>query len=290
MEMINKPGQFFRWVIQIILFWIKIIRIIILRFIREGFTYRVSALTYATLLGIVPVFGVLFSFLSVFHRFHHLGIKIQHYVFENFIPATGTTLETYFSNFTRQAVKLPPVGLVVLIIVSIMLMLTIERTFNDIWKVGVRRRGLVSFVFYWAVITIGPVCLGLSFVLSSYVFSLSFIANNTALLGMEKFLLDVSPFLLTAAGLTLLNFIVPSCKLKFRFALLGGVVSAVLFELAKHVFASYAYHITTYTLIYGAIAVIPLFLVWIYTSWFIVLLGVMLAHTAATMEGEITLK
>jgi membrane protein len=272
----------FQSLVSIGWYWVEIIRIIITRFIKEGFTYRVSALTYATLLAIVPVFGVLFSVLSVFQVFHNLGGRIQAYIFENFIPATGHALEGYFSNFIGQATKLPPVGIMILIIVSIMLMLTIERTFNDIWTVTVRRRGLIASLFYWAIITMGPICLGVSFALSSYLFSSSLLAGNLTLLGLHKFLLHSAPFLLTAVALTLLNLIVPNCQVKFRFALLGGLFSAVLIELAKQVFAHYAYQITTYTLIYGAIAVIPLFLVWIYTAWFIVLIGVMLAHTVAT--------
>ena len=100
-------------------------------------------------------------------------------MFENFVPATGQTLERYFSNFTTQATKLPPVGIVVLVVVSVMLMLTIERTLNDVWYVKVRRRGVFAFLLYWAIITMGPVFIGLSFAMSSYIVSLSFFASNT---------------------------------------------------------------------------------------------------------------
>jgi len=271
---------------DILFHWVKIIRIIVVRFIREGFTYRVSALTYTTLLAMVPVFGVLFSFLSLFRVFHNEGARIQHYMFENFVPATGQTLEQYFSNFTTQATKLPPVGIVVLVVVSVMLMFTIERTLNDVWYVKVRRRGVFAFLLYWAIITMGPVFIGLSFAMSSYIVSLSFFASNTTLLGIHNKMLEISPFLFTAVGLTILNLIVPNCRVKFRFAFLGGVVSAIFFELAKQAFANYAYHISNYELIYGAIAIIPLFLVWIYTSWFIILAGTMLAHAAATTEKK----
>lgn len=269
---------------NILIYWFKVIQVIFVRFIREGFTYRVSALTYTTLLAIVPIFAVLFSFLSLFHVFHNLGDRIQHYIFTNFVPATGKTLETYFSSFTTQAIKLPPVGIIALIVISIMLMLTIDRTLNDVWYVKVRRRGVVKFLLYWAIITIGPICIGLSFVVSSYIFSFSFLSRSIDVLGLKKILLDISPFLLTAVGLTVLNMIVPNCRVKFRYAFLGGVLSAIFFELAKHGFAEYAYYMSSYRLIYGAIAIIPLFLVWIYISWFIILAGAILAHAAATTE------
>lgn len=269
---------------NLFLYWFKVIQIIFIRFIREGFAYRVSALTYTTLLAIVPIFAVLFSFLSLFHVFHNLGDRIQHYIFANFVPATGRTLETYFAGFTNQATKLPPVGIIALIVISIMLMLTIDRTLNDVWHVQVRRRGVVKFLLYWAIITIGPVCIGLSFVVSSYIFSFSFLSRGIDMLGLKKVLLDISPFLLTAVGLTVINMTVPNCRVKFRYAFLGGVLSAIFFELAKHGFAEYAYYMSSYRLIYGAIAIIPLFLLWIYISWFIILAGAILAHTAATTE------
>lgn len=270
--------------IDILWHWLKIMRIIVVRFFSQGFAYRVSALTYTTLLGIVPVFAVLFFFLSLFRVFNDLGLKVQHYIFSNFVPATGEMIEKYFANFTSQAAKLPPVGIIALIAISIMLMFTIEQTFNDVWYVKVRRKGVRKFLLYWAIITIGPLSIGLSFFVSSYVFSSAVFSHNSALLGLQRSFLSISPFLLTAIGLTIMNVVVPNCKVKFRYGLLGGVLSAVFFELAKFGFAHYAYYMSSYRLIYGAIAIIPLFLLWIYISWFIILAGAILAHAAATTE------
>lgn len=264
--------------------WLKIIRVIILRFIREGFTYRTSALTYNTLLALVPLLAVIFSFISLFHAARAVGEKVQHYIFANFVPATGQVVDHYLTSFISQAAKLPPLGIIMLVVVAIMLMLTIERTFNDIWYVKVRRKGVIAFLRYWAIITLAPIFIGLSFAISSYIFSLSFVARTTASLGIQTSLLDISPFLLTTVALTILNIIVPNCKVKIRYGLLGGVVSAIFFELAKHGFATYTLYMSSYRLIYGAIAAIPIFLLWVYISWFIILCGALLAHAAATTE------
>ena len=267
---------------DVFLHWLKVFRVIVVRFIKDGFTYRASALTYTTLLALVPLMAVLFSVLSAFPVFKNVGDQIQGYAFEHFVPATGKVVEGYLTTFAAQASKLSGIGIALLIITAVMLLLTIERSFNEVWRVKVGRKGVVAFLTYWAIITLGPIFIGLSFIISSYVFSLRILSE----VSQHALVLNLLPFILIVIGFTVLNVIVPNCRVKFRYALLGGFISAIFFEIARRLFALYALHFQSYHLIYGALAAIPLFLIWVYVCWLIILLGALISHTVATEQKD----
>lgn len=252
--------------------WLRFCRALILRFIEDRGTSSAAALTYTTLFAVVPMMTVTFAMLSAIPAFQGVGEDIQGFIFRNFVPSTGETVQEYLREFTTQARQLTWFGVGLLAVTAILMLVTIEKTFNVIWRVRQPRRGVSSFLLYWAILSLGPLLLGAGFAVSTYITSLSMISGPNALLG-AKTILGFMPLLSSVAAFTLLYAAVPNTRVPLRHALLGGLFAAVLFEIAKAMFGLYVRLFPGYQLIYGAFATVPLFLLWIYLSWLIVLLG-----------------
>ncbi|MGQ7958888.1 YihY family inner membrane protein [Pseudomonas sp. SP16.1] len=254
-------------------FWLSLSR----RFIQDRGVSSAAALTYTTLFAVVPMMTVTFAMLSAIPAFQGVGDGIQGFIFRNFVPSTGETVQQYLREFTAQARQLTWFGVGLLAVTAFLMLVTIEKTFNLIWRVRQPRRGMSSFLLYWAILSLGPLLLGAGFAVSTYVASLSLISGPDALLG-AKTLLGFMPLASSVAAFTLLYAAVPNTRVPLRHALLGGLFSAVLFEVAKALFGVYVSLFPGYQLIYGAFATVPLFLLWIYLSWLIVLLGAELVY------------
>jgi membrane protein len=247
-------------------------RFLVQRFLADRGAHSAAALTYTTLFAVVPMMTVTFAMLSAIPAFQGVGEQIQSYIFSNFIPSTGAMIQEYLVAFTNQARQLTWFGVGFLMATALMMLLTIEKAFNDIWRVRQPRRGMSSFLLYWAILSLGPLLLGAGFAMSTYVTSLSLISGPDALLGVRT-LLKGMPLLLSIAAFTLIYAAVPNTRVPLRHAAVGGLFTAVLFELAKQIFGVYVGYFPSYQLIYGAFAAVPLFLLWVYLSWMIVLFG-----------------
>ncbi|EZH82675.1 membrane protein [Ectopseudomonas composti] len=254
-------------------FWFSLYQ----RFVENRGAGNAAALTYTTLFAVVPMMTVTFAMLSAIPAFQGVGENIQAFIFNNFVPSTGETVQEYLRVFTTQARQLTWFGVGLLAVTAFLMLVTIEKTFNVIWRVRQPRRGMSSFLLYWAILSLGPLLLGAGFAVSTYIASLSLISGPDAVVG-AKTLLAFTPLLSSIAAFTLLYAAVPNTRVPLRHALLGGLFSAVLFEVAKALFGLYVRLFPGYHLIYGAFATVPLFLVWIYLSWLIVLLGAELVY------------
>lgn len=252
--------------------WIEFWRFLIQRFLADRGANNAAALTYTTLFAVVPMMTVTFSMLSTVPAFQGMGEEIQTFIFRNFVPSAGEVVQEYLRDFTTQARKLTWVGVIFLAVTAFLMLITIEKTFNTIWRVRQPRRGVSSFLLYWAILSLGPLLLGVGFAISTYVTSLSLISGPNALINAE-FILRLMPLLFSIAAFTLLYATVPNARVPFKHALLGGLFTAILFEVAKNLFGLYVRIFPSYQLIYGAFATVPLFLLWIYVSWLIVLVG-----------------
>ena len=240
------------------------------RFLDDGCLYRASALTYTSLLALVPLMLVMLFVLKVFPVFSSWGQTIQDFIFANFIPATGEVTNTYLVGFGEQAGQLSAIGLVILLVTAVLMLFNIEQAFNIIWRVEKRPYGLSSFLLYWALLTLAPLFMGVSLAISSYFFSISFIAGAVTKYGLLKIILSILPFVLSIIVFTILYVAIPNCRVPFRYGLISAIFSATLFQLAKYGFAIYLLNSHTYQILYGALAVIPIFLLWIYSLiWFI---------------------
>ncbi|KAF1071458.1 MAG: hypothetical protein GAK45_00507 [Pseudomonas citronellolis] len=247
-------------------------RHLVQRFLADKATGHAAALTYTTLFAVVPMMTVTFAIISAIPSFEGMGERIQLFVFHNFVPATGEAVEAYLRNFSVQARHLTWLGVVFLAITAFSMLVTIERVFNEIWRVRKPRRGVTRFLLYWAILSLGPLLLGAGFAVSTYITSLVLLSGPHGLLGAGM-LLHYTPLVFSVAAFTLIYAAVPNARVPWRHALAGGVFTAILFEAAKSLFGLYVGLFPGYKLIYGAFATVPLFLLWIYLSWLIVLFG-----------------
>lgn len=252
--------------------WFEFWRFLFQRFFADQGTSNAAALTYTTLFAVVPMMTVTFTMLSAIPAFQGTDEQIQNFVFRNFVPSAGETVQEYLRNFTTQARQLTWIGVIILAVTAFLMLVTIEKTFNTIWRVRQPRRGVSSFLLYWAILSLGPILLGAGFAISTYIASLSVISGPDALIG-AKTILRFMPLAFSVAAFTLLYATVPNAQVPLKHALLGGLFTAVLFEIAKATFGLYVRFFPGYQLIYGAFATVPLFLLWIYMSWLIVLFG-----------------
>jgi membrane protein len=244
-----------------------------------------AGLSYGTLLSLVPLMTVAFAVLAAFPVFQAFASDIQDFIFKNFVPAFGELVETHLRQFVDQAKGLTAVGVVFLIFAALLLMAEIERALNDIWHVRRRRRALSSFLVYWAVLSLGPVLIGISLAMTSYLVSLPFF-SHTAGLSAKTWMFRAMPFVLSTLAFTLLYTVVPNRNVPLRHAVVGAVLAAILFEIANRGFAFYVTHFPAYQVVYGALAAIPVFLLWIYVSWVVILLGGELTHALMTFRPD----
>ncbi len=252
----------------------RFIRFVAVHFINDDCTYRASALAFTSLLAVIPLMTVGLAILSAYPVFQNLSGLVQDFIFENFVPATGKAVQGYLQQFSAQVSNLSVWGVAILFLTAVLVMVTIERAMNKIWRAASSRHGTAAFLLYWAILSLGPVLLGLSLVASSYVFSMPLIKNYPA----PSILLSAVPFVLSLIGFTFLYVVVPNCPVKISHGLWGGLVAAILFESAKQAFVHYLTRYNSYRLLYGAFATIPIFFVWIYWLWVITLLGAEISY------------
>ena len=242
-----------------------------------------AALTYMTLFAIVPLVTVSYAMLSLFPDFAGLQSKIQQQIFSHFVPESGREVQDYISNFSSQAQRLTGVGIGFLVVTAGLMLRNIEATFNAIWDIPRGRRGVSSFLLYWAILSLGPILLGAGMAASTYLFSQKFLVQNDSL-GVLPIMLRVLPWMLTATAFTLLFIAVPNCRVPLRHGVVGGVITAFVFEAAKVLFGTIVAR-TSVQAIYGAFAFVPLFLLWIYLLWMIVLAGCVLVRTLSAYHA-----
>ncbi len=252
----------------------RFIRFVLKHFVQDDCAYIASALAFVSLLGLVPLMSVSLAIFSTFPLFKNFSQPLQDFIFTNFVPTTGAMIQFYIQQFTSQVSKLPVWGIVLLLITALLMLFTIERAMNKIWRVNCGRHGASAFLLYWAILSLAPILIGLSIVISSYLFSNPHLLDNPIL----SFLIHYATFFLSLLGFIFLYTIVPNCTVKIQHAFLGSLVATILFELAKQGFAYALSRYNIYELLYGAFAILPLFFIWIYWVWIITLLGAEISY------------
>ncbi|MGB0721417.1 MAG: virulence factor BrkB family protein [Gammaproteobacteria bacterium] len=241
-------------------------------FANDRCAFAAGHLSYTTLLALVPLLAVAFSVLAAFPVFGDLSREIQSFVLNNFVPAVGAVVQEHLEGFIGKASRLTAPGVVFLVITSVMLIASIDRTVNGIFRVRAHRSVARGFLVYWAALTLGPLLIGASVAISSYLISLPLLSDVPDL-GLKRRVLGLLPFISATAAFAFIYSVLPTRRVPWRAALAGGAVAALLFELAKRGFGFYVTQFPTYEAIYGALAAIPIFLVWVYVCWLVILLG-----------------
>jgi membrane protein len=264
--------------------WYETLRILRLRFRDDRLGLTAGSLTFTTLIALVPLLTVMLAIFTAFPMFASFQDALQKYFLQSLVPdSIAKPVLGTLTQFASKAHKLGSVGLVVLVISALALMLTIDRTLNAVWRVRKPRPIAQRVLVYWAAITLGPLVLGISLSLTSYAVSASR-GLVGAMPGGVRFVLDVIEFGLLAATMAGLFHYVPNTHVRWRHAAAGGVFVSAGFEVAKKVLGWYVSSVGTYSTIYGAFATVPIFLLWLYTGWVIVLLGAVIAAYAPSLQ------
>ncbi len=242
------------------------------RFFADGGLGMAASLTYTTLLSLVPLLTVAFSVLSAFPVFQDARDSLQQALFANLLPEPAQAVRDYLNRFMANTGRLTVAGTVGLGVTSIFLLLTIESTVNALFRARAREALVYRLLVFWALLTLGPLVMALSLSLSGYFLSL---AEGTGLASILRsgVMSYVVPSLITAAVLTFFFLIIPNRSIGFLAAFTGAAVAGLLFGLLRIGFGIYIRQFPTYEAIYGAISAVPIFLVWVFCSWTVVLLG-----------------
>ena len=247
------------------------------RFREDRLSLTASSLTFTTTIALVPFFTVALAVFTAFPMFSKVQGALQAWLIQSLIPdAIARQVLGYLTQFAGKASRLGTAGLVALFVSAFALILTIDKTLNNIWRVRRPRPLARRVLIYWTVMTLGPLLLGASLSISSYLVSASR-GLVGAMPGSVRVGLDLLEFALLAAGLAALYRYVPHTHVRRRHAWAGAVFAATGIELAKKLVTLYFGMVPTYSMVYGVFATLPILLVRIYVAWLVVLLGAVIA-------------
>ncbi|OOR88260.1 hypothetical protein B0181_08445 [Moraxella caviae] len=267
--------------------WFVYLRTVVQHFIDDDCPQKAASLTYTTLLSIVPILTVVIVIFSSIPALQDVREQMQQMIYGFLLPSSGEQMGHYFQTFAEKSSNLGIVGVIGLFVTTIMTLITIETAFNHIWRVKDRSGGAASFVRYWTMITLGPIVLGVAFGASSTISSMNFLNQQIAGYGIDwSAWAYVVSLAITAAGFIGMYWFIPKVQVPLKNAAIAGVVAAALFETLKMVFGTVMRDFTSYEAIYGAFAAVPIFLLWIYLSWNIILLGVEISYTLTVFDAK----
>lgn len=256
---------------------------VLANFVKDRCTRHAAALAFSSLLALAPLIAIGFSLLSVFSSFESLGQGLEDFIYQYLIPEAGLEVRDYLTSFASQAGKLTAVGLLSFFVTALVLLYSIEESLNDIWRSGKRRSFSQRVLIYWAMVTLGPILMGASLSMSTYVFSIDMVSRFGDSANIKALVLKGLPFLFETLAFFLLYIVMPNSPIKWRYALMGAFVAAILFEGTKRGFSIFIMNFNNYEVIYGALATLPIFLIWIYLSWIVTLLG---AEVVSVLHNE----
>ncbi len=245
-----------------------------------------GSLTFTTVLGLVPLLTIALAIFTAFPLFNTFRTSLETYFSTNLMPKiiANTTLD-YLNQFASKSMRLSAVGAIALVVTAVTMMSMIDRVFNRIWRVTTSRPFLQRILIYWALVTLGPLLIGVSIRLTSYLFlATNGVVSQVPFIGGVFY--SLVSLALTTGAFTLLYATVPNRTVSWRDAAGGGLVAGIAFEIAKRLFAMYVTTFPTYMMIYGSVAAIPIFLLWIYMFWLITLIGALFAAALPVVKYE----
>ena len=245
-----------------------------------------ASLTFTSVLALVPILTIAFAIFTTFPMFSALRSSLEAYFIQSLMPKSiSNTILGYLTNFANRATGLSSIGAVFLFITSIAMMNMIDRAFNQIWRVKNARPWVQRILVFWAIMTLGPLLIGISMTATSKLYLVtSGVVQHSGMFG--KVFYTIISMLLSSVAFTLLYIVVPNRAVDWGDAAWGGVLAALAFEGAKRLFAWYIASFPTYAAIYGALAAIPVFLVWLYLSWYITLVGAVMVASLPVVRYE----
>jgi membrane protein len=272
----------------------QFIYLVVQGFIANRCPLRAAALCYTTLLALIPLLAVVFSVSKSFLR--DKSANVVPAVLDSFVKNIAPQLELqdqakqqvidYIQSFIGNidAGKLGTVGTVLLALVAVRLLMTIEQTFNDIWGVQTGRSIWRKVVYYWTSITLGPVVLLTALTVTGTAEFANALGKLAFVPGFERMLLQLAPYVILWVGFALMYTLMPNTRVRFSAALIGGIIGGTLWQLNSQLNTMYISRVVTYSKIYGSLGVVPVFLVGLYFSWLMVLLGAQVSFAAQNVR------
>lgn len=246
-----------------------------------------ASITLASLFAIVPAFFIIINILNAFNAFISLSDNIQNFLFDNMLPATATTVQQYITVLSNKMTSLPVTSVIVLLVVIFLMIKRLEITLNKIFYVNRQRPMVQSLLVYWALMTMGPLLMGFVFISTTYVISMTWFFKGV---GIEQYLLNFLSLIFLTGGFFVVYKILPNTKINSRVALLAAFLVAIVFSVAKKVFSLYMFYVPTYSVIYGSLSLIPIFILWVYVTWHITLLGAVMIRAMQYMKVTLDFK
>lgn len=255
-----------------------IIYYLMTQYIKDDCSKTAASLAYSTLLAIVPLMLISLSIASKVPAFSHVVNSVQQFILINFVTGAAGSLVHYLNEFMNQVTRLSWTNIIAFTITGLLLLYNMVIAFNNVWRVPMtwHRHFTLRFLFYFSILLLAPLMLAVLLLIISYVSSLSLFSNNYFHNMIANPLILMSPYLAAFITFSFFNWMVPTCPVKLRYAVISGFISMILFELIKYLFTWYIRVFPTYKLIYGALASIPIFFIWIYLSWVVILIGAIL--------------
>lgn len=247
-----------------------------------GLMRTAAALSFTTVLGLVPLFTVAFVYVARYPLFERFIDAFERFLVRHLLPGSGPVIRPYLDEFTARAANLKGIGIAIVVITAVLLIATVESEINAIWGTRKPRSVLRKLFVYGFGVTLGPIAIGAAVYSTNWLLEATLAAE---LMTQPEASAVATPIAVALATLlfTLLYAVLPARRVPITAAVVGGLVAALAFEAAKRGFVLYVTNVPLYQRVYGAVAVLPLFLVWIFVSWIIVLFGA--AVTATLVEG-----
>ena len=255
------------------------------RVLEDNVFQAAGALAYTTVFALVPLSMVVFGVLSGFPVFAEWSERLSDYIFSNFVPSAARSMEDWLLQLSGNVGQLTAAGTVALVISLLITLNGVEATFNRIWRVPSARPRLTRFLVYWTVLTLGALVGAASLAMSARFFALSVFDTSAGVL-LEQQLLRIAPMALELLVFVAIYKLVPHRTVQLRHAVAGALIATVLFELVRWGIGAYLGLFTGYARIYGTLAFVPVFLLWVFLGWVAVLLGASVASAIAAFRYQ----
>lgn len=255
------------------------------RVLDDNLFQAAGALSYTTVFALVPLSMVVFGVLSAFPVFAVWSARLSDYVFSNFVPSAARSVEEYLLQFSSNSGQLTSAGIVVLVVSLLITLNGVETAFNRIWRVKAARPQFSRFLVYWTVLTLGAILAAASLAISARIFALS-VFETTAGHFLQEMMLRLAPMSLELLAFAAIYRVVPHRTVQWHHAAAGALLATCAFELVRWGLGVYLGTFTSYSRIYGTLAFVPIFLIWIFLSWVAVLMGASLASSISAFRYQ----
>jgi len=255
------------------------------RFLDDRLFESAGALSFTTVFALVPLSMVVFGVLSAFPVFSHWSDQLSDYIFSNFVPGSARAIEGYLRQFSQNTSQLTTVGVIALVVSLLITLISVEATFNKIWRVKTARPKFSRFLVYWTVLTLGALVATASLALSTRFFALG-IFKTVSGQWLEDVMLRLAPMMIEWVAFAAIYRVVPHRTVQWRHAIAGAALAVLLLEGVKWGIGLYLGSFGAYEKIYQKLAFAPIFLLWIYFGWISILLGASFASSVSAFRYQ----